>query len=162
VNTHLYRHYDSAGRLLYVGISLSAVQRLAQHRDHSHWFEDIANVAIERHESREQALAAERAAIIKEQPLCNLQRPKKNHLKKERRQSPAEKSAQDLTSRIVQFNPMYSMAEVANALGVGVTAVKRWIENGQLSSVVVSGNRHKITGWQLIEFLEHAQNSKNL
>lgn len=27
---HLYRHFDKKGALLYVGVSLSAVQRLAQ------------------------------------------------------------------------------------------------------------------------------------
>lgn len=29
----LYRHYDPAGALLYIGISLSAVARLSQHGD---------------------------------------------------------------------------------------------------------------------------------
>ena len=44
---HLYRHYDANGELLYVGISLNALNRLAQHREVSAWFPDIAKVTIE-------------------------------------------------------------------------------------------------------------------
>jgi hypothetical protein len=69
--TALYRHFDSDGRLLYVGISLSAIIRLAEHRA-SPWFDDIARVEIERHPTRKAALAAERKAIRDERPLHNI------------------------------------------------------------------------------------------
>ena len=36
--TDLYRHWDAEGRLLYIGISRSAVERLAGHRNNSHWY----------------------------------------------------------------------------------------------------------------------------
>ena len=73
MRTALYRHFDAAGRLLYVGISLSAVQRLGQHRDNTHWFEAIASVSIEWLPSRAEALEAERRAITTEHPAHNVQ-----------------------------------------------------------------------------------------
>lgn len=70
--TALYRHFDAAGTLLYVGISHSAVQRLQQHMNGSRWARDIASVQIAQYDSREAALAAERLAIINERPLWNV------------------------------------------------------------------------------------------
>jgi excinuclease UvrABC nuclease subunit len=70
---HLYRHFAADGTLLYVGISLSAFQRLAQHRSRAHWFEQIARVEMEQFATREEALAAERVAIEHEKPLFNIQ-----------------------------------------------------------------------------------------
>jgi hypothetical protein len=72
--TALYRHYDAEGRLLYVGISLSAVQRLAQHADKD-WSADIRRVEIEMHPDRGTAEAAEKAAIKAENPVHNKLRP---------------------------------------------------------------------------------------
>ncbi|MGH9424390.1 MAG: hypothetical protein ACRD3J_30745, partial [Thermoanaerobaculia bacterium] len=53
-------------------MSLSSVSRLADHRDESHWFAEIARVEIEHFDSREMALAAEREAVIAERPLHNV------------------------------------------------------------------------------------------
>lgn len=69
--THLYRHFDANGTLLYVGISLSAFHRLGQHKNNAHWFKSIANMTIETFPSREKALNAERRAIRNEYPLHN-------------------------------------------------------------------------------------------
>jgi hypothetical protein len=70
--TDLYRHWDKDGRLLYVGISLSATQRLAAHMHGSHWSDSIASVTIDRYPDRMAALHAEREAIETEGPLHNL------------------------------------------------------------------------------------------
>lgn len=70
--TELYRHYDRNGRLLYVGVSLSTVARLAGHRECSHWFDQITNVTIERFATREIALIAEQIAIWLEKPAFNI------------------------------------------------------------------------------------------
>jgi hypothetical protein len=71
--TELYRHYDEEGNLLYVGISLSAVHRLSEHKRDSGWFGRIAYVKIERFKTRKAALVAEQVAIITEAPLWNQQ-----------------------------------------------------------------------------------------
>jgi len=70
--TSLYRHFDGDGCLLYVGISLSAVARLAEHRRESHWYSQIARVEIENFEDREDALEAEAEAIRNEKTLYNI------------------------------------------------------------------------------------------
>lgn len=73
--TKLYRHFDSEGALLYVGISLSPTYRLSQHRLTASWFDDIATVTIEDYPSRSAALEAEARAIHAEHPIYNRMRP---------------------------------------------------------------------------------------
>lgn len=70
--TELYRHYDEAGRLLYVGISWSSIARFAAgHRQRASWAERTVRIDIERFPSRGEALEAERRAIAEEEPLHN-------------------------------------------------------------------------------------------
>ncbi len=153
---HLYRHFDKDGTLLYVGVSINALNRLAQHKEASHWFIEITSVKIEQFQSREEVLRAEREAITNENPLHNLKRPKKREVVDAESTSAKGESRSDLIKRIVQFNPMYSLQEAAGVLNVGLTAIKRWIASGQLG-YVIAGNRHRITGWQLIEFIEYLE-----
>jgi hypothetical protein len=68
----LYRHYDAQGGLLYVGISLHTMQRLAKHRERSPWFAAIARVTIQHLPSQTAARDAERAAIVGERPRYNV------------------------------------------------------------------------------------------
>jgi hypothetical protein len=74
VNNDLYRHYDSEGNLLYVGISLSSIRRLQQHKNNQ-WFNDIKIVKIEKFKNRREAEIAEKRAIAFEVPLFNKYRP---------------------------------------------------------------------------------------
>ena len=70
--TCLYRHFASNQMLLYVGVSLSAVQRLGQHRLSSHWYEKITTITVEWFDTRIEAEQAEYTAIIKENPKHNI------------------------------------------------------------------------------------------
>jgi hypothetical protein len=72
--TELYRHYDEAGRLLYVGISNSTVRRILEHKDHADWFHAIREITIQVFSSREAAERAEQIAIIRENPKYNIVR----------------------------------------------------------------------------------------
>lgn len=72
--TKLYRYYDAAGELLYVGISNNALRRLAQHEASKTWQDNVTRVEIEAHPTREAALGAERRAIASENPIHNLVR----------------------------------------------------------------------------------------
>lgn len=74
VRTALYRHFNVLGQLLYVGVSLSVVTRLSQHRD-ARWFEDIARIDVKWFPTRREALHAEAVAIWQENPKWNRQRP---------------------------------------------------------------------------------------
>lgn len=69
--TQLYRHFDKDDVLLYVGISLSALVRLNQHRITSDWFDQITTIRVETFSSRQEALKAERLAIQTERPFYN-------------------------------------------------------------------------------------------
>ena len=159
----LYRHYDADGALLYVGISLNAVSRLAQHRDHAHWFQLIARVDIEQHPSREAAIQAEKLAIHNENPRHNLMRP--SPPKKSRG---AQASSDNLTARLVSLNPTYSLKQIAECLGVRTSKVNELMDKGLLSFYEIEGPRsgghppkmhRKCTGWQLIDYLESLQNN---
>jgi DNA-binding XRE family transcriptional regulator/predicted GIY-YIG superfamily endonuclease len=66
----LYRHFDSMGRLLYVGISWNAKARLRLHKT-SKWFSDIARMEVQHFSTIAEAQAAERCAIEQEKPLHN-------------------------------------------------------------------------------------------
>jgi hypothetical protein len=67
----LYRHFNDDGVLLYVGVSKKGLSRLAQHQS-SPWFREIAMTTFEHFVAYEWALAAERDAIEKEDPLYNV------------------------------------------------------------------------------------------
>jgi len=73
--TCLYRFYDSAGRLLYVGITMDLSRRLAKHRQRD-WWPDVAEADYEYFPGREAAKSAERVAIATEDPIHNITRPK--------------------------------------------------------------------------------------
>lgn len=161
MSTHLYRHFDQDGVLLYVGISLNAIQRLSQHRDHSSWFGSIARVEIKTFETREAAMEAERVTIANENPKYNVRRPPPTKLKKK-----VEESRADLVARIVSFKPMYSIAEVANILQISEKWAKHLTNTNRLRYVLIyEGTRNTrfgprpvreigITGFQLLEFIE--------
>ena len=162
---HLYRHFDKSGNLLYVGVSLSTIQRLSQHKNQSHWFNDISQVTIEQFPNRDAALFAERTAIKKENPLHNLS------LKEDPPPIITEDKREDsrvhLINNIVSFAPLYSLDAAASLLDVGILRIKEWMEEGKLGYIVYSkiwSKRHnkwqlkkKITGWQLMDFLENME-----
>ena len=72
--THLYRHYDADGRLLYVGITKDLEHRTAAHGKASSWtdFVDVARSKFTKFPSRKKAKAAEKDAIRAELPLFNV------------------------------------------------------------------------------------------
>lgn len=68
----LYRYYDRAGALLYIGESLSSIARAVQHQSHAAWWDYVASFTREKFESKEAAQLAERDAIAKERPAFNV------------------------------------------------------------------------------------------
>lgn len=68
--TALYRLFDLADQLLYVGIAYNPADRWLAHESNA-WWPDVARDSIEWHPSRELAAAAEVAAIQTELPLHN-------------------------------------------------------------------------------------------
>lgn len=74
--TALYRHFDAAGILLYVGISVRPAQRQTQHRRRSPWFATIARTEIEWLPGLDEAITAEAKAIRSENPRHNKVKPR--------------------------------------------------------------------------------------
>jgi hypothetical protein len=69
----VYRAYDAAGELLYIGITNGGPRRLGGHARSSEWWPLVATVRIEHAESRCHALWLEEKAIWDEQPQFNIQ-----------------------------------------------------------------------------------------
>ncbi len=78
--TYLYRCFDIDGVLLYVGISLSTISRMNEHR-RAEWFDRCSQIEIEHHDTRAGALEAEAKAIIDECPAHNVIHSTINHRK---------------------------------------------------------------------------------
>lgn len=70
--TALYRLFDAAGRLLYIGIAVSPRTRWYAHREEKSWWPEVARETIEWFPSRVQAESAEKAAIKTEAPMYNV------------------------------------------------------------------------------------------
>lgn len=68
----LYRFFDAAGALLYVGITYDPPTRLSMHNVSQPWWGDWATSTMTRYDSRAELVAAEREAIKSEKPLYNI------------------------------------------------------------------------------------------
>lgn len=155
--TALYRHFDKHGALLYVGISLSAIQRLGQHRENSDWFAEIARQEIEHYSSRELALEAERQAIKSEKPRHNIQH-REQGVQERKHAMQVKESRADLDRQIVRFNPLYTLPEAAKALNTRPGVVLKMIDANKLGHVMlpnaVGTEKPYVTGWQMLTLLE--------
>lgn len=167
MTAQLYRHFDAAGELLYVGISLSAISRLGQHAAVSPWFKDITNVTIETLPSREEALAAERVAIKTERPKFNINynKPPKlfDLLKPPETLKPWMRIAEaeaEIIRTVTTLKAVYDEASAAHVLGIPTAVVKKLIACGEIGFVELPKQRAlgvntRITGWQILEYLEN-------
>ena len=170
METQLYRHFNAANELLYVGISLSTVVRLSQHKEGSKWYSDIAKVVIENFESRQAALDAEKIAVQSENPKHNVQLKKKlKELNKEIRRSPdfiLEEKAK-VVRRHVEYDLTYRLDRIFDKLNMKKTEIDKHIANGNLRWFTVEGSyssnlkgpkpQKMITGWALIDFIEYLE-----
>jgi hypothetical protein len=171
VKTHLYRHYNAKGELLYVGISLSAVNRLGQHKDHSHWFESITRVDIQQFGNRKYAMDAETLAIRNEKPKHNIKKQRKIsdeiEVRNKYEKVYAEHEKRNLTKKIIGFDAVYTLEDVGALLKTGVSSVKLLIQEKKLGSIILPPKRQGLTaygkpfpprevvsGWQLIDYFE--------
>lgn len=71
-STALYRYYDAADTLLYVGMTGDLAEREVEHIRDSTWMDFAARSTIERFPTRAEAEDAERDAIRDEAPLFNI------------------------------------------------------------------------------------------
>lgn len=71
----VYTAYDADGRVIYVGQSFAALQRLAQHRYTSPWGRIWSRIDLRTFPNRTDALLFEAALIRAHEPPHNLDRP---------------------------------------------------------------------------------------
>lgn len=150
----LYRHFDSAKNLLYVGISLSTVTRLSQHRRSSRWADEIASIEIERFPNLALAAEAEKHAIIVENPKWNrvhkpFQSPKPSP-KKSRRNAWKSKS----------LNYPFDVSNVARCLRETTALIARTVALSQ--HIRLSGGAETDTFVSLVLTMKAAVSSDEL
>lgn len=135
MKTALYRQYNEAGELLYVGISLNYANRLRDHYKGSAWFTDVETITLEWHDTRDEALKAERNAIIEEKPTCNKQHNSQDgifeHIE------PEFNGANSIVMRYLHENTkiFLSKGEVAKLLGVTNFYINGWVEANMLKAL---------------------------
>lgn len=160
---HLYRHFAADGSLLYIGVSLSALHRLSAHKEHSHWFSDIARVEIQAFESREAALTAERKAIKEEKPRHNIAHrwSLRDEAKRSRQQAQIDALREinrvSLVRRVVSIDVYYP--ENRLPLPLRLAQIRKYMDDGKLGFIELPnaiGTKMKryVTGWQFIDFVE--------
>jgi hypothetical protein len=67
----VYRCLDAAAALLYIGSAEKAQARFTGHRTRSSWWPEVADIKITRYPTIFEARAAERIAILAEDPIHN-------------------------------------------------------------------------------------------
>lgn len=68
----VYRLYDAAGVLLYIGATVNLRQRFMFHRKDKPWWPDVAGKRLDVYDRAAEAKEAERCAILSEDPLHNI------------------------------------------------------------------------------------------
>ena len=81
-----------------------------------------------------------------------------------------EDSRVGLVNEIVTYKPMYNFEDVAHVFGVGTSTIKDWCEAGKIGFIVLSKKwnprynkwsfKKRITGWQVIDFIENLEKEK--
>lgn len=113
----LYRHFDSRGALLYVGITSDVVARGKQHAAASAWIESVSRTEAEWHQDRASALQAEAKAIATERPLFNVSQSTNDG---------AEHAAVAARIKSLRVKEGLNQATFAQSLGVKVTQYNNW------------------------------------
>jgi predicted GIY-YIG superfamily endonuclease len=94
----LYRHYNAADELLYIGITIRGERRMREHADDKDWWKDVAYTKYDHSFADRASLeAAEAAAVIAENPVHN-----KKRFTKGRYPTDAERRAAWLKSHGIQ------------------------------------------------------------
>lgn len=72
MSSQLYRHFDAAGALLYIGCTNNVIRRTEEHETQSQWLPEVATITVEHFRDGVKALEAEAKAIRAENPKYNV------------------------------------------------------------------------------------------
>lgn len=98
---YVYRLFDAAERLLYVGFTVAPRQRMRQHAGEQPWWPEVATARLDQYANRADALAVEATAIATENPVHNVYR-----------------------GRLVETAPQQSVAAVAGPVPLALERVE--------------------------------------
>jgi excinuclease UvrABC nuclease subunit len=76
----VYRFYNSFDELIYVGVSVDVLMRIAQHRRDKEWANEICEVELEWFSTRSEAISTENNLIKTLKPFYNLRLPREPKL----------------------------------------------------------------------------------
>lgn len=146
--TFLYRFYDAADQLLYVGVAFEPAVRWRRHANERDWWDEVARIDAVRLESRKAALQAERLAIKVERPRHN-----QKHTHAALARVPASRAVpREPTSRpvgpeqlrqAVQAGQWLTPGEAAVVLRLSRMTVHRWIAKGWIGYRQTPGGHRK-------------------
>lgn len=116
---YVYRLFDAAGELLYVGASRTPLRRLRAHQSGQAWWPevDLTKLQLERFPSQEEAFIAELQAIRSEHPKFNIEG--KLELPEE------AQHYESMPSMLVTLEEIAAMAHVS------IHTVRHWRRTGQ-------------------------------
>jgi hypothetical protein len=125
--TALYRHFDAAGALLYVGISDALSERDRHHRATAHWHSQVHRTETEWCLSREHALALEAVAIRFEKPAHNI---------RHKQSEPVPGSDFSPTDLLNIWPSRRDVFDDARAVypDLDMVAVHRWFQRGRIDA----------------------------
>ncbi|GGU13099.1 GIY-YIG nuclease family protein [Streptomyces violascens] len=109
--TALYRLYDSADRLLYVGVTKDPSTRFAAHRSDKPWWPQVARREETWHPTRNKACEAESAAIWNEAPLYNQAGTPQDNAKRSVRQRANREQARTKGKVLRQANQLRRLVQ---------------------------------------------------
>lgn len=116
----LYRMYDAARRLLYVGITMNVAGRMAEHRGEKHWWSDIATIELQHFTSRKAVERAEREAIRAERPAFNVM-----HVPTEREPGTGSRRTTPLRTTQIDDGPWAAFGRACDEIGASRAGVMR-------------------------------------
>lgn len=114
--TAVYRLYNEADRLLYVGVAYDPEARWKNHANFSLWWPDVSRRDVEWHDNREAAECAERRAILTEGPLHNIAHTRGLRV-------PSCMGWWDYVMEVTNFA---SQSEIARRVGISQPSVSQW------------------------------------
>jgi predicted GIY-YIG superfamily endonuclease len=152
--TALYRIRGEAGILLYIGITNNPAIRWNAHQAAQPWWDELRSLTVEWHESRPEAEAAEKAAILAEQPKFNVTYLKPGGLGRERKPLeaiPVERGKADLDPR-PDDEDLMTLGEVGQMTRLGPMVLRRTlVQTGGPAGFVLGGEtvyrRREIRQW---------------
>lgn len=120
MKTHLYRHYNAANELIYVGVSMDAVRRLKKHP----FADDVVRTEIIVFNTKQEALVEEARVIKAERPKLNVM-----NLPREDRRGQHTMTAKQYRDAIKSLG--LTQGEAAKWMGIGIRTSHGYA-NGEL------------------------------